>query len=375
MSEEAGEKTEQASQKKLEEAFSQGQFPRSAEIQTAAILFAGLISLQLAGPQIWRRIVEVYLGILGHLHDIPISEIVLQDYAVRGLLTLALIVGPVVLSCAGAAVLVGLLQSRFTTASEALDIKWDKLNPAEGLQRMFSARAAMPAFLGVAKMSIIFGLSYKTIRGVVDDPIFVTSISVARIAEFMANTASQIGYRIASAVLVLAAIDYGYQFWQTSQDLMMTKQEQKDEMKGMEGNPQMKARMRRRRATKSLSQMLADVPKADVIVTNPTHLAVALLYDRESMKAPKIIAKGSRLNALRIREMAAKHQVPIMENKPLARMMFKYGRVDGEIPAELYSAVAEVLAWVYRVNRYRYFSRQNAATVLPPKTVDVLKEI
>ena len=105
--------------------------------------------------------------------------------------------------------------------------------------------------------------------------------------------------------------------------------------------------------------MLLDVPKADVVVTNPTHLAIALRYDRKSMKAPKIIAKGSRLNAQRIREIAQKHQVPILENKPLARLMFKYGKVGGEIPAQLYAAVAEILAWVYRINRYRYYTEQN----------------
>jgi flagellar biosynthetic protein FlhB len=105
--------------------------------------------------------------------------------------------------------------------------------------------------------------------------------------------------------------------------------------------------------------MLEEVPKADVVVTNPTHLAIALRYDRKTMKAPKIVAKGSRLNALKIREIATKHQVPIIENKPLARLMFKYGKVDGEIPAQLYSAVAEVLAWVYRVNRYRYYMQDN----------------
>ena len=117
--------------------------------------------------------------------------------------------------------------------------------------------------------------------------------------------------------------------------------------------------MRRRRKTKSQRQMLQEVPQADVVVTNPTHLAIALRYDRKTMKAPRIVAKGSRLNALRIREIAAAHKVPIIENKPLARMMFKHGRVGGEVPAELFAAVAEVLAWVYRVNRFRYYSEQN----------------
>ena len=132
-----------------------------------------------------------------------------------------------------------------------------------------------------------------------------------------------------------------------------------EEMKNTEGDPHMKARQRRRRTLKNQRQMLQEVPQADVVLTNPTHLAVALRYDRKTMKAPKIVAKGSRLNAMKIREIATQHQVPIMENKPLARMLFKYGRVGGEIPAELFAAVAEVLAWVYRVNRYRYYREQN----------------
>jgi len=140
---------------------------------------------------------------------------------------------------------------------------------------------------------------------------------------------------------------------------MMTKQEVKEEMKSSEGNPQVKAARRRRRAV-SKAKALAEVPKADVVVTNPTRIAVALRYDRKNMRAPKIVAKGIRLNAQQIRELARKHQVPIVENKQLARMLFKHGRVGGEVPAQLYAAVAEVLAWVYRVNRYRYYTEQNA---------------
>jgi flagellar biosynthetic protein FlhB len=131
-------------------------------------------------------------------------------------------------------------------------------------------------------------------------------------------------------------------------------------LKNTEGNPQVKA-ARRRRRTVSKAKMLAEVPKADVVVTNPTHLAVALRYDRKTMKAPRVVAKGIRLNAERIREIAKQHQVPVLENKPLARLLFKHGRVGGEIPASLYAAVAEVLAWVYRVNRYRYYAEQNQA--------------
>ena len=139
----------------------------------------------------------------------------------------------------------------------------------------------------------------------------------------------------------------------------MTKQELKEETKNTEGDPMVKAQQRRRRHAISKRKMLAEVPKADVVVTNPTHIAIALRYDRKTMKAPSIVAKGIRLNAQQIREIAQQHQVPIVENMPLARLMFKYGRVGGEIPAQLYAAVAEILAWVYRVNAYRYYREQS----------------
>ena len=171
----------------------------------------------------------------------------------------------------------------------------------------------------------------------------------------MADSSFRIITRVAMALVVLAATDYGYQYWRTNQDMMMSKEEVKEEAKSAEGNPQVKTQRRRKQLANAKRKMLAEVPKADVVVVNPTHLAVALRYDKKTMKAPKIVAKGSRLNALRIREIATEHQVPIVENVPLARLMFKYGRVGGEIPAELYAAVAEVLAWVYRVNAYRYY--------------------
>ena len=161
------------------------------------------------------------------------------------------------------------------------------------------------------------------------------------------------------ALLVMAAGDYGYQIWKSTKDLMMTKQEIKDETKSAEGNPQVKSQQRRRRQAKSKRKMLQDVPTADVILVNPTHIAIALRYDRKTMKAPKIVAKGIRLNAQKIRELAEQHKVPIVENIPLARLMFKYGKVGGEVPAQLYAAVAEVLAWVYRVNAYRYYREQS----------------
>jgi len=175
----------------------------------------------------------------------------------------------------------------------------------------------------------------------------------------MAESSFKIVLRVSFALLVVAAGDYGYQIWKTTRDMMMTKQEVKEESKSTEGNPQIKSQQRRKHRANTKRKMLMEVPNADVVVVNPTHIAVALRYDRKNMKAPRIVAKGSRLNALRIREIAQAHQVPIIENKPLARLMFKYGRVGGEIPAQFYAAVAEILAWVYRVNAYRYYREQS----------------
>jgi flagellar biosynthetic protein FlhB len=233
------------------------------------------------------------------------------------------------------------------------------LNPATGFQRVFSMRSAVPTGIGILKLSLIIALTYGVVKSTMADPIFHSSVDVARIARFMAESSFRIITRVGMVLVVLAAADYGYQFWRTNQDLMMTKEEVKEEAKNSEGNPHVKARQRRKRSANTKRKMLAEVTKADVVLVNPTHIAIALRYDRKTMKAPKIVAKGSRLNALRIREIAAEHQVPIVENKPLARLMFKYGRVGGEIPAQLYTAVAEVLAWVYRVNAYRYYREQS----------------
>jgi flagellar biosynthetic protein FlhB len=252
------------------------------------------------------------------------------------------------------------MQSRFRTASEALAIQWERLNPASGFKRIFSMTSSVNAGIGLLKISAILALTWGVIQGVLSDPIFSSTVDLNRIGEFMAGSASKIVMRVLFSLCVIAALDYGYQFWKHHRDMMMTREEIKEEARNSEGNPQVRAQQRRRRTAMSKRKMLLEVPNADVVVTNPTHLAIALRYDRRTMRAPKIVAKGSRLNALRIREIAREHQVPILENKPLARLMFKHGHVGREIPAQLYVAVAEVLAWVYRVNPYRYYREQNS---------------
>jgi flagellar biosynthetic protein FlhB len=357
MAESTGDKTEQATPKRLEEALKKGQIPTSAEVQTVFVLMFGLAGLTFYGQEIWQQFVKATVMTFGHLHDTPLTSSALQGYAISGTLVLVRCVGPIVLATALGGLLAGGIQNRFNTASEVMTPDWNRVNPIEGFKRIFSMRSVPTTAIALVKLLFIIALSYSEVLKILNDPIFSSSVNISRMAVFLADTCLRMLLRVSLAMLVIAAADYGYQWWRNSRDMMMTKQEVKDEAKNTEGNQQVKAARRRRRNV-SKAKALAEVPKADVIITNPTHIAVALRYDRKTMRAPKIVAKGIRLNAQKIRELGQQHQIPIIENKPLARMLFKHGRIGGEIPAQLYSAVAEVLAWVYRVNRYRYYTQQ-----------------
>ena len=359
MSEQLGEKTEQPTVRHLEEALKKGQIARSREVQTVFVLMAGLLALKFTGGETWRLMSRTLVSTLSHLHDTPLSLDTMPGYAVSSALLLGQCVWPVLAATMVGGLLAGGIQTRFRATSDVLAVDWQRLNPVEGFKRVFSRSAAVSTGIGIVKLSVVIALCFNVTKRVLEDPIFHSAVDLARIAGFMADSAFRIILQTAVALVVLAAVDYGYQFWKTSQDLKMTKQEVKEESKHTDGNPQVRARQRRRRQAIIKRKMLAEVPKADVIVTNPTHLAVALRYDKKTMKAPVIVAKGARLNALRIREIARQFQVPIVENKPLAQLMFKYGRVGGEIPAQFYAVVAEVLAWVYRVNAYRYYREQS----------------
>lgn len=355
MSEPQGEKTEQPSPRKLEEAQKRGQIAHSAEVQTAFVLLAMLCAIYFTGREVWQTMGRATAAMLGHLHDTPISMNSIPGQALRGTLVLLQCVAPIVLAAMAGGLLAGTVQNRFNTASEALGFHWERINMAEGAKRVCSARSAVAAGIALVKFLLVLTLAYSAVKQVVADPVFTTAVSLPRFVEFLAASALGISMRVLFAVGIIAAADYGYQFWRNNRDLMMTRQELKDEMKNTEGNPQIKAR-RRRLLGRSKRRMLADVAEADVVITNPTHLAIALRYDRQTMEAPRLVAKGIRKNAEEIREIARQHDVPIVENQPLARLMFKYGKVGREIPAQLYAAVAEILAYVYRTNPYRYYA-------------------
>ena len=356
MSEEAGEKTEAPTAKRLREAADRGDIARSPDLESVAVMFAGLGAIKMFGPTMWSQFSDCLTGIATHLNDVTISRDSLPGQTASAMLLVSGCAAPVVLAVGTAGAAVSAAQNQFNLASDAISLNWEKLNPVSGFTRIASVQGLVPALSAVIKLAVIGGFAWSEVQNLLQDPILYTSGDLFRIGRFLMGAAESLLSRILVALTVIAAADYGYQFWTRYKKLMMTKEEVKEESKSSEGNPHVRAQQRRRRRARSQRQMLQDVPTADVVVTNPTHIAVALRYDRKSMKAPMIIAKGTRLNALRIREIAKQHQVPIVENKPLARLMFKHGRVGGEIPIQLFAAVAEILAFVYRTNRYRYYT-------------------
>ncbi len=362
MSEHAGEKTEQPTPRRLEEAWKKGQFARSSEIQTVFVLGGGFLALLFTAHEVFRVLSGALTSTLGHLHDVQLSRDAMQGYVIKTVMALGQCVWPALAATAIAGLLAGGMQSQFRASPEVLGIQWERLDLAAGFKRIFSPKSVVTAGIGLLKLAVIVALTWGVLKSVFTDPIFSSVVGLDRIGSFMWDASRSIVLRVLFSLAVIAALDYGYQFWKSQQDLMMTRQEVKDEAKNAEANPQVRSQQRRRRQAAGKRKMLLEVPKADVVVTNPTHLAIALRYDRKTMRAPKVVAKGSRLNALRIREIARDHQVPILENKPLARLLFKHARVGGDVPVQLYAAVAEVLAWVYRVNAYRYYREQNVAS-------------
>ena len=349
------EKTEQPTPKKLEQMAEGGQFPRSQEINTLMLITSALLVLTFMAPTIVEAFRSFMVGIFQQLGTIRMTYESFMGHYTHFISTVGNLVLPIMI----ATVLAGLLaaggQSGLRMSPKAIEPKVTKVSPLKGFKRIFSSQSVAKLFVSLMKFTVIFGFTYPVIRDVLDDPIFYTSTDVLHLLAFMGETAQNVGLRVIAGMVVIAAADYAYQRWKHERDSMMTKQEVKEEGKQVEGNVMQKGEMRRRRRQMLMDTLNQEVPTADVIVTNPTHLSVALKYDRGSMGAPRVVAKGARYNALRIREIAKEHDIPIVENKPVARLLFKHCKEGQEIIPELYAAVAEILAYVYRTNRYKYY--------------------
>lgn len=351
MSDDSGEKTEEATPQRREEFRRKGQVAQTRELASVLALLGAALIMWLLGRFMLSQILEIFHeSVSGFLVTAARSG----DYApaVKFILTKTfLVLAPLlgiftVFSFASSALQIG-----FLVNEEALQMKVEKLNPVEGFKRIFSLRAVLEGVKAVLKVLLIGGVTTLILKGEIAMVPKLIYFSVEQLLSYVGTVTLKLLGAVGGFMGLLAGLDYFYQRWDLEQKMRMTKQEVKEEHKSREGDPMIKARIRRIQRDMAQKRMMEDVPKADVIVTNPTHIAVALQYVSGEMAAPKIVAMGADLIAEKIKEIARKNNVPIVENKPLARTMFKTLKIGQTIPRELFTAVAEVLTYVYRLKK------------------------
>jgi len=353
------QKTEQPTEKRLREAMDRGQFARSPELSITLMLAAVLGVLGLTTQAASRDIAEYSVAMFSRFGVTQLSRDTVASELGGVMLTTGHALMPLLLGCAGAALLAGGLQSGFQLTPEAATFKLENLNPVAGFGRVFSQAVLVKAGIDLLKLIAIGTVLFIGARSLMADPLFSAPVEAAYLGEFLSHATIVFLSRLIFALGLIAAVSYGYEKFKTGRELKMTREEVKEERRNAEGDAHMKAAMRRMARRLLQKQMLAAVATADVVVTNPTHFAVALKYERGKDQAPVVLAKGENRFAQRIKALAAEHGVPTVENKPVARLLFAMGQVGETIPANLYQAVAEILAVVYRTHRY-YFHRLRA---------------
>jgi flagellar biosynthetic protein FlhB len=344
------ERTEKATPKRRRDARKKGQVAQSRELSSVMILMTALGFFYFAGSWIFDSLLQVIGGVYGHLDTLrldAVSEVNAFSVEIFKKVLLILIPFFVPILIAGMAGNIG--QIGFEFHGEPMSPKLTRLNPIAGLKKLVSLRSMVEVIKSVIKILFIGGIAFGIVKNETTAMPALMQQEVVDILLFIGRVAFKIFFFVCLALIVVAFLDYAYQRWQYEQSLKMTKQEVKDERRQIEGDPKVKGRIRRVQLELARRRMMEAVPEADVVITNPVHLAVALKFDAAKMIAPTIVAKGSGYVAERIKEIARSHQVPIIENKPLAQALHKMAEIGEFIPVELYRAVAEVLAYVYRL--------------------------
>ena len=345
-----GEKTEEATPKKLQDARKEGQVAKSVDIITAFMLLGLFLGLEVFVGYIGTRFLTAFRSIYGSISTIA-SEKVTQNTWVSilrdALFQIVIISAPLILIAFVVAIVFNVAQVKWEPTAKPLQPKFDKFNPVKGMKRLFSKDKIMELLKAVAKVGVLSYVVYNEIKDEYALLFQFYSYDIPKALVVIGNLIINIGIKISVSFLVIAAVDYIYQKRKFVEDMKMTKQELKDEYKNSEGDPQIKGKIKARMREASQKRMMQELPNADVVITNPTHLAVALKYDRDSASAPVVIAKGADYLAERIKSVARENQIEIVENKPVARMLYYNVELEQEIPSELYQAVAEILAYVY----------------------------
>lgn len=346
-----GEKTEKATPKRKKESREKGQVFQSKEINSALILLFTFLALYLLGKYIFQN-----LFLYTHqtfLYTVDTDAIFTVNGVYHVFLLMMGITAKLVMPILGVAFLIGLIcsymQVGFLFTTKTLMIKFDRLNPINGFKKIFSKRSLVEFLKSLLKICFVGYITFNYALNQAKHVINLLDMDIGSIIGFISRITVQVAFRAALALIFLAVLDFFYQKWEYENDLKMSKQEIKEEYKQIEGDPQIKSKIKEKQRQISMRRMMQDVPKADVIITNPTHFAVALRYDNKLEAAPIVLAKGADLIAQNIKKVGNEHEVPIVENKLLARTIYNEVEIGSYIPADLYQAVAEVLAYVYHL--------------------------
>ena len=354
---EGGEKTEPATAKKLRDAREEGKVARSKELTAAFDLIVLFLVLKIFISFVSERLMNVFSYAYNMIPDFV--EMNAKDVSGQAvgtlisdvLLQIIIVCTPFFIFGVAVTLVLSIYQVGWKVTTKPMHPKLDKFNPVNGFKRMFSSESLFELVKSIFKIGLIAYIAYSSIKDEADNLFILYEISLSQAIVLTGTIVLDTGLKISIAYLLIGIADYIYQKYKFSEDMKMTKQEVKDEYKNTEGNPEIKGRQRQKMREVSQRRMMQDVPKADVVITNPTHYAVAIKYDAETSKAPIVLAKGEDYLAKKIKETAKEHQVEIVENKPLARMLYANVDIGQEIPPELYQAVAEVLAMVYNTRQ------------------------
>jgi len=346
------ERTERATDKRRDEFREKGQVAQSREVNTAALMTMTLLTWIFYAPFFWHGLKQLMIWSLqleSHFDATP-PEVMQLFWTLAA--RMALLLAPIFLMTLIVGFLACYLQvGPLFTTRPFTEISLEKFNPITGLGRLFSKRSLVELLKSCAKVGLIAYVAWRTVRGEVGGALDLVQMAPGQLLTYLGQTTMLVMGKTCGILVLLAVIDYAYTHWEMEERMKMTKQEVKEEHKETEGDPHVKGRIRSIQTQMARRRMMAEVPKADVVVTNPTHFAVALSYVRGEMDAPKVVAKGADHLAARIRELARDNGVPIVENKPVARALYK-AELGAAIPEDMFKAVAEILAYVYSLKRH-----------------------
>ncbi len=346
------ERTEPPSPRRLEEARRKGQVPRSRELSTFAVLMTGLLSAFWAGPALYAAIKQIMLTEFSFSHASLADPGQMPLHFISSMRIALLALMPIFLATLLAAVLTPILIGGWLFSLETLSPNFGRMNPMSGIGRMFSMRSIVEMFKTILKSGLVGGIAALTLWNERDQFLALVTMPMDSGLFYLWQMMRFTLLMSVSGIALIVLIDVPYQLWDYHKGLRMTKEEVRQEMKEMEGSPEIKSRIRQLQREAARKRMMSAIPKADVIVTNPTHYAVAIQYEA-GMRAPKVVAKGSFLLAERIIEIAKEHKVAIVRTPPFARALYHHAELGEEIPAALYTAAAEVLAYIYQLKQFQ----------------------